>query len=175
MSLLTDIIPFSMTDNERGAVVNRNLSYLTAELAADGLSISLKDGTANALFGANEIIIDLEDILVGSVNAITRERNGTTGAIHKVGAVVRLKGGTEIAEFTFTGAETITGIWVSGNAPAMYQFKFNADLGPMKFTGGMGQEVFLPFSEVQPGVGGVITVLAWTNVASLNTWAYVTR
>ena len=175
MSLLTDIFPHSMTDNERGAVVNRNLSFLSLELTAAAESISLKDGEANALFGANDIIIDNEDILVGSGNAITREQNGTTGAVHKTGAMVRLKGGAEIATFTFDGSQSITGIWAGGNAPGAYQLKFGSSYGPMKFTGGLGQEVFLPFSGIQPENGDTIKVLAWTNQASMNAWAYVTR
>ena len=103
---VADIFPFSMTDNERGLTIERNLSRLTAELSADGETIALKHGTAESIFGANDVIIDQEDVLVGSGNAITREQNETTGAIHKLDAIVRLKGGTLITTFTFTGEET---------------------------------------------------------------------
>jgi hypothetical protein len=177
MSFLTNVIPLSMTSNKYGVAVVKNLSHLAAELSAVAEEVSLRaaDGTANALFGANDVIIDSEEILVGSGNAITRAQNGTSGAIHKSGAMVRLKDGQTIATLTFTGAEAITGIWVSGNAPGSYQLKFDSDYGPMKFTGAMGQEIFLPFSGITPEAGQEITVLAWTNQASMNAWAYVTR
>lgn len=175
MALINEIFPLIMTDMERGATILRNLSYLTADISSGATSWTLRDGTGADLFGANDVIVDSEDILVGAVNAITREQNGTTGAIHKNGAVVRLKGGATVATFTFTGGETITGIWVSGNGPAMYQIKCGSAFGPMKYTGGYGQEVFLPFSGITPQNGDTITILGWTNLASLNCWAYTTR
>jgi len=175
MALLTDLIPFSMDDNERGEVVSRNLSYLSAELSADGEEIALKDGTAESIFGANDVIIDAEDVLVGSGNAITREQNGTTGAIHKLGAMVRLKGGTEVATFTFTGSETVTGIRMGANVPGMWQIKINDDWGPPFFTGGLGQEVFFPFSGIQPAENDEVVVVAWTNELSGNFWAWTHR
>ena len=169
---LANLVPFSMDDNERGVAVSRNLSYLSAELSADGEEISLKDGTAADIFGANDVIIDNEDVLVGSGNAITREQNETTGAIHQLGAMARLKGGTTIATFTFTGAETVTGIRMGANVPGMWQIKVNDDWGPPFFTGGLGQEVFFPFSGIQPAESDEIVIVAWTNSLSGNFWAW---
>jgi hypothetical protein len=176
MALLTEIFPFSMSDNERGETVVRNMTFLSAELSADGETISLKDGDAEDLFGsASELIINQEDVLVGSGNAITREQNGTTGVIHLLGAMVRLKDGKQLTSHEFTGVESVTGFWAGGNAPGAYQLKSGSNYGPMKFTGGMGQEVFLPFSGIQPGAGETIAVLAWTSYPVMDAWAYATR
>ncbi len=166
MSFLTDMVPFSMPDNERGKTINRNLSFLTAQLEIGGETIALKDGDADDLFGANDIIIGPEDILVGSGNAITRAQNSTPDSLHKDEAMVRLKGGTLVTSFEFGGTQAMTGIRAGGNVPGMFQMKFNSDWGPMLWTGGFGQEVFFPFSGYQPLGTDIAYIYAWTNSIS---------
>jgi len=176
MTLITDFFPLMMTDMERGITVTRNLSVLTAQLEIAATSWSLKDGTGEAIFGENEtVIIGPEDILVGEDDAITRAQNSTPDSLHLNGAMVRLKGGTTIATFTFTGAETITGIRANGNVPGMYQLKIGSDYGPPLFSGGLGQEVFLPFSGIQPDNEFAVAVLCWTQQPSGVFWAYTHR
>ena len=166
MSFLTDVVPFSMPDNERGKTINRNLSFLTAQLEIAGGTIALKDGDADDLFGANDIIIGPEDILVGSGNAITRAQNGTPDSLHKNEAMVRLKGGTLVVSLEFTGSVAMTGIRAGGNVPGMFQMKFNSDWGPMLWSGGFGQEVFFPFSGYQPLITDIAHIYVWTNSIS---------
>ena len=176
MTLITDMFPLMMTDMERGVTVNRNLSVLTAQLEIAADTWSLKDGTGEAIFGdGNTAIIGPEDILVGAGDVITRAQNGTPDSLHLSKAIVRLKGGTEIASFAFTGSQTITGIRANGNVPGMYQLKISSDYGPPLFSGGFGQEVFLPFSGIQPENGFTVKVLCWTQQASGVFWAYTHR
>ncbi|MBW7995355.1 MAG: hypothetical protein FVQ81_02045 [Candidatus Glassbacteria bacterium] len=175
MSLLTDIIPFSMADNKRGITVERNISSLSAQLEIGAGTISLKDGTANDIFGANDVIIGAEDVLVGAGDNITRAQNGTADILHRLGATVRLLGGATIATFSFTGSESVTGIRAECNGPASFQLTFDGLYTPMMHTGGLGQSVFFPFSGIQPDAGAVVIVLGWTNLLSADFWAWCHR
>jgi hypothetical protein len=172
---VADIFPFSMSNNELGFTVERNISPLSADLAEGAESLSIADGDdAEDVFGTSkQLIIGQEIVLLSSGNSITRGQGGTVDVAHPAPANVRLRGGTSIVTFTFTGvaAETFTAIGMKGNAPAMFQVKINDSYGMPFFTGGLGQEQFFPFSGLQPAENDTIELLCWTNVRVAEFWA----
>lgn len=149
---------FSAATGDPGENVDKNATYLSAKLSADGESISLEDSVFSE---GDYLIIDSEVVLLGAGTAITRGQKDTTPATHSEGSSVRLWGGTEILSNTFDATEGLSVIRARGDIEAWYGIGIGTTVKYVCQADPERLEIFFPMTQITPENADVVFVTVW--------------
>ncbi|KKL94730.1 hypothetical protein LCGC14_1861740 [marine sediment metagenome] len=143
---------------ERGIQIAQNATVLDAAMDDSQVTFSLRD---NPFSPSDDLIIQNEQVLLGTYPAITREQNSTTGAEHSNGSNVLLKGGTTLKSHTFDGSESISAIRCSGSVEAWYGIIEGTTVRYIAKSDADRLEIFFPIIQITPDNNDILKVVVW--------------